>query len=69
MKPVSAKCRLHRGKLVFAEQARTETRLNTTPVVLAIISQQKGRRVPCVLARVWSGGASVGGVADLLKKN
>lgn len=58
--------RLHRGKLIRVEKARTETRLWTAPVIEALARKQRGRRIPCVLSRVWSGGAPTNGVRDLL---
>lgn len=58
--------RIWRGVPTLLEHAQCERRLWTAPVIDAIMRQQHGRRIPCVLKRVFDGGAQPSGLRDLM---
>jgi hypothetical protein len=58
--------RMFRGKLHVVREPAHECRLWNGPVLAAIMRKQKGRKVPCVLKRIWDGGADTPDVQDLI---
>ena len=59
--------RLYRGEMHHVMAAPHEIRTWTTPVINEILRRQKGRRVPCVLKRVFDGGALPANIYDLMR--